>query len=328
MTMGAFFALGFAPQIPKQKTGLSAAIPQPARGGLAGFPLQSPCAPAGRAAACYAIRVLFFAAACFFASCTPEVNLPQQYAFVYGSDYNGSAVSPVLTFPDDDARALAGILRRKGYEVQEQLNSFATKSNFVNAIASLSATAEEDSMFLFYFSGHGHSAGGSQYIVFHDNFFMSDNELMRLISLIPSRQKVVIIDACYSGGFIGDSPGVDTGNSPPISSAGEAFSKYFANTASGDIAYTEAIVITAAGERELSYEMSGYNHGIFTYFLLQTPRKADVNKDGYVTASEAYYFAKNAVVNNWNPGATQLGGAPFYPHISGGAMDFVLFEAD
>jgi hypothetical protein len=148
---------------------------------------------------------------------------------------------------------------------------------------------------------------------------------MRMISRIPSRQKVVIIDACNSGGFIGDSPDVDTGGSTPAYSTGDAFSKYFANAGAGDIAYTEAIVISAAGERELSYEVAGYNHGVFTYFLLQTPSRADRNGDGFVTASEAYYFTKNAIQSNWNPrNPTES----FTPHISGGAMDFVLFEAD
>jgi uncharacterized caspase-like protein len=313
---GAFFAA--------QKTGLSAPIPRPACGGPAGFPLQSLARPRGRRAGICGILIL--AAACIFpAACAQEVNLPAQYALVYGSDYQGSVVGPPLGFPDDDAGAIADILDRKGYNVQKRINAAATSAQLETDIGSLSGMAEKDSMFLFYFSGHGHSLGGSEYIVFYDGVLVSDNELMRIISRVPSRQKVVIIDACYSGGFIGDSPGVDTEGSSPVSSAAEAFSKYFANIRGGDIAYTEAIVLTAAGARELSWETGGYNHGVFTYFLLQTPRKADANNDGFVTASEAYYFAKNAVVSAWN---SQHPAESFYPHISGGAMDFVLFEAD
>jgi uncharacterized caspase-like protein len=317
---GAFLGRRGAP-----KTGLSAPIPRPACGGPAGFPLQSLARPRGRRAGICGTAIL--AAACvFLAACGQEVSLPAQYALVYGSDYQGSPVGPPLDFPDDDARAIADILASKGYAVTRQTNSGATSTQLETDIASLSATAEKDSTFVFYFSGHGHSIGGSEYIVFHNGVFVSDNDLMRIISRVPSRQKVLVIDACYSGGFIGDFPGVDTEGSSPISSAAEAFGKYFANTAAGDIAYTEAIVLAAAGASELSYEAGGYyNHGVFTYFLLQTPRRADANRDGLVTASEAYYFAKNAVADVWN---SRNPAFSFYPHISGGAMDFVLFEAD
>jgi hypothetical protein len=269
--------------------------------------------------------IFILAAVCFLlGACSPEVNLPEQYALVYGSTYAGSTVKPVLGFPDDDARDFAAILSRKGYTVSGQINSEATSEQLESDIESLSGIGK-DGFFLFYFSGHGVSQGGSQYIVFHDGAYVSDNDLMRLISRVPSRQKVVIIDACNSGGFIGDSPGVDTENSSLVFSAPEAFSKYFANIQAGDIAYTEAIVITAAGEQDLSWEADAYGHGIFTYFLLQTPGRADRNGDGCVTASEAYYFTQSAVVNNWN---SRQPGRSFYPHISGGAMDFVLFEAD
>jgi uncharacterized caspase-like protein len=277
----------------------------------------------------------------FLSACAPEVNLPEQYAIICGiSDYPGTVND--LSYPEADAESMETLLMRKGYaQVLKKKNSEATIASLEASINAVAAAAGKDSFFLFYFSGHGGqralpgSEPGSQdglneYIYLYDPGSVlaggvSDDELMRMISRIPSRQKVVIIDACNSGGFIGDSPGVDTENSAPVYSAGEAFSKYFANVEAGDIAYTEAIVISAAGERELSWEALIYNHGVFTYFLLQTPGRADRNGDGFITASEAYYFTKNAIQRNWNPRNSTTA---FTPHISGGAMDFVLFEAD
>jgi hypothetical protein len=324
--MDAFLTMGITPRIPIVKNRA----------------LRPPCAPRGRATGLHAAPALFLAAVCFLVSaCSQEVNLPRQYAVLYGvSDY---VTLNDLAGPKRDIEDMNTLLCGKGYTTYVKTNDGATKSAFEAEIQTVASIAEKVSMFLFYFSGHGgqfpatgpepgKQDGMDEGIAFYDYDpddisagCLTDDGLMRLISRIPSRQKVIIIDACNSGGFIGDSPGVDTGNSSPISSAAEAFGKYFANTASGDIAYTQAIVITAAGEQELSWDSGYYNHGVFTYFLLQTPARADVNRDGYVTASEAYYFTKNAVISVWN---SRNPANSFYPHISGGAMDFVLFEAD
>ncbi|MDR1317207.1 MAG: caspase family protein [Spirochaetales bacterium] len=293
-------------------------------------------------------RVLTLAAACLFlTACEPRIDLSARYAIVYGvSDYAGTGND--LNAPAADVQAMSDLLGRKDFTPFVRTDTGATKSNLALDVDTVTSLAGKDSFFLFYFSGHGTQVpfGGAEpgkqdsldeCIVLYDpadiyNGCLTDDDLMRLISRIPSRQKVVIIDACNSGGFIGDFPGVDLappaysgGISSPVSRAGEAFSKYFANTGAGDIAYTEAVVIAAAGEREESYEQGIYGHGIFTYYFLQSPRKADANRDGYVTASEAYYFTKNAVVNIWN---SRNPAYSFYPHISGGAMDFVLFDAD
>jgi uncharacterized caspase-like protein len=36
-----------------------------------------------------------------------------------------------------------------------------------------------------------------------------------------------------------------------------------------------------------------YDHGLFTYFLLRTPARADRNGDGWITATEAYAYTKD-----------------------------------
>jgi uncharacterized caspase-like protein len=278
------------------------------------------------------------------AACTPEVNLPERYAIVYGiSDYAGSGND--LTWPEYDAADMENLLGRNGYEVIKRIDSGATQAQLADDINDIIYTraAARDSFFLFYFSGHGAQMqtrgpepgaqdGWDEYIFLYDSSDIydggvSDDELMGLISRVPSRQKVVIIDACNSGGFIGDFPGVDLGTSSPLFNAGAAFSAYFANTESGDIPYTGAIVLAAAGERELSYDSPTYSNGVFTHFLLETARRADWNGDGYVTVSEAYYYIKNGINSTWNS-RLPPGGSPFSPRLSGSALDFVLFEAE
>lgn len=292
-----------------------------------------------------------------FAGCALDMDLPERFAIVYGvADYIGTDFD--LDYSDDDAQAMRDLFVRKGFppgNVILRVDGVANRPQIEADMNTVRDTAGKDSLFVFYFSGHGASMPSSgpepapqdaydEYIYLHSSVSitdggLSDDELMSLISRIPSRQKVVIIDTCNSGGFIGYSADVDmippaydgSNMTSPLAAAGKAFVKYFANPQYGDIPYTEAIVITAAGEREVSWEAGGFNHGVFTYFLLQSPRGADYNGDGYVTATEAYGYAADGIASVWNDGY-MIGYTReewyFLPRISGGPMDFILFEAD
>ena len=82
-------------------------------------------------------------------------------------------------------------------------------------------------------------------------------------------------------------------------------------------------MISAAGEQEFSYESSFYGNGIFTHHFLNAPSSAG---DGYVTAGEAYAHASAAIAQVENQAFA--GERKFLPRVSGGAVDFILFEAD
>jgi hypothetical protein len=120
------------------------------------------------------------------------------------------------------------------------------------------------------------------------------------------------------------------GNENRDGSLGLILNAFFSPT-SGDIPPEEAIVITAAGERELSLEeLSYYKHGIFTYYLLETEHQ-DINSDGVITTSEAYGYVRYMIQNEWNARWTYSDNKidyQYYPRISGGPVDYVLFKAD
>lgn len=295
------------------------------------------------------------------ANCSVNVELPERFALVYGIEaytntYSSDPAtnpSPNLDYSADDAKAVCELLLAKGYLAANTIlrtDSAASKAQLILDIAAIAAKAGKDSLFVFFYSGHGGQAtysaftgdsepgdqdSSTEFIVPYGGLdpsasymrilpanLVSDDELMRLIAQVPSRNKVVLIDACNSGGFIGASPATDGG------SASEAFSKYFANVDQGDIAYTEAVVVTASGETKESYEVGTYpltgvtyNHGLFTYYLLKTSARADKNKDGWITAGEVYVYAKDRMQDDW-------GAYGLKPYLSGGALDFALFEAD
>ncbi|MEE9309210.1 MAG: hypothetical protein V3V57_16950, partial [Spirochaetia bacterium] len=96
-----------------------------------------------------------------------------------------------------------------------------------------------------------------------------------------------------------------------------------------DISPADALVIAASGEREFSYEFSYsgglYDHGLMTYFLLKSATNGDLNRDGYITVSESYYYIYKSINANWNHTWYAQLYDVLFPHVSGGPIDYVLF---
>jgi len=298
--------------------------------------------------------ILLMLAVLLFGGCSFDLNY-DRYAIVYGiADYDdpipgyypGVPTSNDLSYTDNDAQDIADLLTAQGYSVT--LSTSVTQAQVDSDFANAKAQAGKDDLFLFFFSGHGGQYSTGQFneppagddadeLIFLSDastggttdFYIIDNELGDLIASIPALKKIVIIDACHSGGMIGNSLEVDA--TPPDytgtvdSSLSEAISLWanFSGEAY-DISPSDAMVISAAGESEYSWEAGGdYNHGIFTYFLLETPYHGDNNGDGYITVTEAYYYARSNIIQLlFPPPDTQ-----YAPHVSGGPVDFVLFEA-
>ena len=170
------------------------------------------------------------------------------------------------------------------------------------------------------------------------NIALSDDRLASLLQKLPSKKKVLIIDACLSGGFIGSSYDSDTAPQDYSQSDdqvndvfGEAFRSYFSDS-SADFRWKDGVAITASGEAEYSYEDASYSngtpsikHGFFTLGLLKGFSK-DKNNDGYISTMELYRSAKNYVERKFNDLYTDP--TDYLPRISGGSVDYVLFEAD
>jgi hypothetical protein len=214
-----------------------------------------------------------------------------------------------------------------------------------------------DDLFLFYFSGHGMQDGYTtptrEYIIplggvvwvpgagkfeGEPSLSVRDDELgsSLMLGMLQTPRKVVILDTCNSGGFIGNrletdiTPAAYKGAVPQVTplTIQQALINYasFQMSRTG-IGPSTAQVISAAGSDESSYETAApFNHGIMTYYLLETPTKADLNGDKTVTVLEAFSFMKAGIETGWNldPSVAALG-ETFSPHVSGGPVDFALF---
>ena len=296
--------------------------------------------------------------------CTLDLNY-DKYAIVYGiSDYPGTAND--LTYTDDDARDFTDLLVAQGYQVILRITDYgppaineAYDAQLVADFIDVAQNADLDDLFLFYFSGHGAqdpaSSGTTENTFDSDMYdealvlvddtlnsgvYLSDDELAALLRTIPCARKVVIIDACNSGGFIGNQLEVDAIPPSLLEGSSESYFERIADAINlyssygditSDISPTDALVIAASGEREFSYEApppnylpySEYEHGVMTYFLLQSVSGGDYNKDGYVTVTETYHYIARNIKSEWNRPQSIF--VNFLPHVSGGPIDYILF---
>jgi len=234
-----------------------------------------------------------------------------------------------------------------------------SKPNILSDIQALSGTIGPNDVLLIYFSGHGTqdtiAAPTREYFdpygaVMNDgtgSYYdfpapsVRDDELGSAFNAINTPRKVLILDTCNSGGFIGNTLEVDTTpqlytGGPPLVTPGtliQAIANYSSMQSSPTgLSPYGAQVLSAAGRDESSYEYSvlpdgtPLAHGVMTYFLLQgfQGSQADLNHDGRTTVLEAFAFVKAGIEKNWNPYYLAANQA-FEPHISGGPVDFVLF---
>jgi uncharacterized caspase-like protein len=265
-----------------------------------------------------------------YGSCSLDISFPERHALIYGvADYAG--VNNDLKYTDDDALAMKALFESKGFtSVSLGIDTEASRSAIREALATMNIP--RNSLFVFYFAGHGEEIGEDEYIIPSDavigesETYISDDELGSWLAGVQVNKKVVILDTCFSGGFIGEGYSVDAypdnwdGGKLFSSSLAESIQRYLSSPSSSDIPYSEAIVMAASGSDEKAVEgpSAGGGHGYFTYGLLESSDRGDSNNDGYLSTLEMYAFASDYVTSS----------NYYLPHISGGPVDFILFNAD
>ena len=234
------------------------------------------------------------------------------------SDYYGTEND--LTYCDDDAYDMRDALLAfpvwNSSNITLLTNSDATKSAVQNAIQTMAANADSDDVCVFYFSGHGttgtdlspydESDGFDEYLVTHNFANIRDDELGQWIDALPTDKYAIFIDTCFSGGNIKslnqDSKVKGIGSIQPA--AGDGFASDLIDTVSTKDLNDNGhgVVLTACDDDELSWESSGLENGVFTYYLVEgiTGLAADTNSNNWVAAEECYDYT-NPKANAFNP---------------------------
>ncbi len=134
-----------------------------------------------------------------------------------------------------------------------------TISKAFNKIAS---KITENDVFVFYFTGHG-TFDSTNKICFYDWSTMSDQSLASKINSLNCSEKYVILDTCYSGGFI-----------PETSGSG-------------------VHIMTSCRSFETCFQTYLLQSSVFTYFFKEGAKKAtDSNDDGVLSMEEIFAYAK------------------------------------
>lgn len=189
----------------------------------------------------------------------------------------------------------------------------ATKSNILQAISSTFAGADSDDVSYFYFSGHGSIIGNTSYICPADatssfESFISVDELETALSAIPGT-KVVFLDSCHSGGFIGSGfIGKWEGETLIFEEELKSFNDEIINVFSqaqpkGLLTTNQYKVLTSCHYYEACYEIHPADSdpfGVFTKALCEGcsysgSYPADTNLDTKVSLQEAYFYIRNWV---------------------------------
>ena len=314
------------------------------------------------------LLIIFLSAGCSLTSGWS----PRGYAVIYGVtqyDYVDD-----LVLPREDAEAMAALFGSQGYEVLLRIDNDngipASLDQLKLDIDYVKDNISENGNFVFYFAGHGgrhldfygvyadtaenedeNSDSDDEWILLYESLTspdyedwpltaVSDDTLNGLVAEVPTPRKLIILDSCNSGGFVGTSPDVDTIpedyiTGENIRAAGiysDAFSLYFSYPdTETDITASNALVLSAAGELEFSWENNDLQHGVFTYYLLESAEMGDRDNNGIVTVDEIYLYTSEKIIDEWNAEWSQfsfLDERLYHPHLSGGPVTFALFAAE
>ena len=186
----------------------------------------------------------------------------------------------------------------------------ATKLNILQRIASTFSGADNNDISYFYFSGHGSRVGNTSYLCPTDTISSVDldisvDELESTLSAIPGT-KVVFLDTCHSGGFIGKGKGEITISQEELESFNNEIINVFSQAQSKGLLTTNQYkVLTACLSFQVSVEiplpLEGDPFGVFTMALCEGcgyfnyNYQADTNLDTKVSLHEAYLYVKGWV---------------------------------
>lgn len=222
-------------------------------------------------------------------------------------DKSGNLISN-LKNAADDAHAIAEFLRSPeggGFpddHIKFLTDEQATKASVEAALAWLKSQAKEDDYFVIYIAAHGAlvpfydaklnaSIDRPYFLLYDTDLTKAEQTALRMevfrqtVDQLRSKKGLVLSDTCYSGGV--QLPGRGTDESV---NANQRYLDEMSKIPAG------VGFISAARQTERSYEKDDFNHGVFTYCLLEgLSGNADKNQDEKVTFEEVVQYLDEAV---------------------------------
>lgn len=241
-------------------------------------------------------------------------------------------VADAQAFADAVEQRASGLFKRIYKQVilspdANSISTFATRSLIESAFNKVIAAAKRPDAFVFYYAGHGVMSMGDDrnppqfYIVPYDVTQIVGNdvgleakgisaEMLKELSLkVPAQKKLLILDACYSGGALAAFQG--RGGLEQDDALAQL------NRSTG------IFVLAATSGRQIATEFDSLGHGLFTYALLQgLAGEATGNSSG---TGKITVLQLATYLNNKVPQLTQkYRGKQQYPTTFVSGQDFPL----
>ncbi len=210
----------------------------------------------------------------------------KSYALVIGNDEYKKGW-PRLSNAVKDARTVADALRQQGYEVALKTNLEAEQMKEAMRSFFVLKGHNPDARLLLWYAGHGETVKGEGFLVGTDTP-NSDDPRFKLsavhmrdfgswVRLAESKHVLAIFDSCFAGTIFSSQRGT-----PPAAITRATTFPVRQFITSGD---SDQLVLDNGAFREL-----------FTR-ALDGDERADINSDGYLTASELGFFLSDRVTN-------------------------------
>lgn len=210
------------------------------------------------------------------ASAPAQAASERRYAVVVGNN-RGDATDGPLYFAERDAERVADVLRQQG-DVREEDVILLRGQDRERVLAVLHEVGRrasldgEASLVFFYYSGHADSN-----TLHLDGTQLAFDELTHALAELPAELRVLVVDACRSGGL--------------TRVKGAAPAEPFEITARAELETEGTAIITSSSSGEDAQESDRLRGGVFTHhFVAGLLGAADSSADGQVTLTEAYRY--------------------------------------
>lgn len=212
------------------------------------------------------------------------------YAVVIGIEEYREEGIPSVDYALSDAEKvreyLINVVGIRADHIFTLLNDRATTSDIAGHLEDrLPRVVDRNSLVFIYYAGHGtQDAAGNPYLVPYNGQLNLNRSLYSLtdfnqaLSVLPTDNVVVALDACYSGGGRSAlAPG-----RPVIMTKKPEVGK--------------GVVLAAADSNQTANPYDAAEHGLFTYYLLKALKgEGDTDSDGWVELGELYEFVEENV---------------------------------
>jgi hypothetical protein len=198
--------------------------------------------------------------------------------------YQVTKVSNV-DYAENDARAFVAAWEKLDPNTESRilLSARATKTTILSAFKSFLAGVEADDTVVFFYAGHGHKTGDTNYITAHDlqlgdiaSTSIALDDLFGLLRKCKSKRILLFLDSCHSGMPMSD------GMRSILSDFTPDELKEFCKDSEFHVGFASCAV------DQYSYPSTALQHGIWTYHLIQAltgKAKKALEKDRFITGA-------------------------------------------